>query len=275
MQPNSRYKVTIGGKDYVITDASSHAVNELVEIMIPQNDYDRMFIMPAGGAIAAANSVVSVNGKTGNVVVSIADITSLPAALDGKVDKNEWNSYRVKLDGIAAGANNYIHPDSHPADMIAESGERQFVSRSDKDHLADLMSKRHVHGNKSILDGIDQSVVDYWNDKLTRKEADEELTDRVGKAYLLWEEHGDGEQAVYTSGEIIVPEGSTIFIYSSAFSVNGILYAPGEDYRLQVVKENHSTARIEAEWLHTGNDSSGFALDAADQINIKVEYTFR
>ena len=35
---------------------------------------------------------------------------------------------KVKLDGIATGANNYTHPSSHPASMITESTSRRFVT---------------------------------------------------------------------------------------------------------------------------------------------------
>ena len=35
---------------------------------------------------------------------------------------------KVKLDSIPEGVNNYIHPNSHPASMIIESTNKQFVS---------------------------------------------------------------------------------------------------------------------------------------------------
>ena len=117
--------------------------------------------------------------------------------------------------------------------------------------------------------------MDNWNDKLTRQEAADALADRVGKAYLVWEEHGDGSRTAFSSGEIAVPAGAAVLVYSSAFFVNGVGYTPGEDYRVRVAAVTDTTARIEAEWLHPQDGGSGFALDPADQIEIKVEYTFR
>lgn len=39
---------------------------------------------------------------------------------------------KSKLAGIAAGANNYVHPTSHSADMIEQNENRQFVSAAEK-----------------------------------------------------------------------------------------------------------------------------------------------
>ncbi|WP_289130413.1 hypothetical protein [uncultured Megamonas sp.] len=39
---------------------------------------------------------------------------------------------KKKLDGIAMGANNYVHPSSHPASMIAQDATHRFVSDTEK-----------------------------------------------------------------------------------------------------------------------------------------------
>ena len=39
---------------------------------------------------------------------------------------------KKKLDGIAIGANNYVHPSSHPASMIAQDATHRFVSDTEK-----------------------------------------------------------------------------------------------------------------------------------------------
>ena len=39
---------------------------------------------------------------------------------------------KKKLDGVATGANNYVHPSSHPATMIAEDASHRFVSDTEK-----------------------------------------------------------------------------------------------------------------------------------------------
>ena len=58
------------------------------------------------------------------------------------------DEYRLKLEGIEENANNYIHPESHPAEMITESDEKNFVSLTEKE---------------------------YWNDKYTKEEMENRL----------------------------------------------------------------------------------------------------
>ena len=47
---------------------------------------------------------------------------------------------KQKLDGVAAGANNYQHPSSHPATMIAEDATHRFVSDTEKSTWNDKAS---------------------------------------------------------------------------------------------------------------------------------------
>ncbi len=71
-----------------------------------------------------------------------ADImTALQSAIGDKVDKvsgkglssNDYTSAeKSKLSGIAAGANNYVHPLSHAASMITQDSTHRFVTDSEK-----------------------------------------------------------------------------------------------------------------------------------------------
>ena len=47
---------------------------------------------------------------------------------------------KQKLDGVATGANNYVHPASHPATMIAEDATHRFVSDTEKSTWNDKAS---------------------------------------------------------------------------------------------------------------------------------------
>lgn len=123
------------------------------------NDYTTEEKEKLAGIAAGAqvNTVTSVAGKTGAVTLAKADVglgnvdntsdatkpisAATQAALDGKVDKEAGkglsaNDYtteeKTKLAGIAAGANNYTHPDSHPAGMIAQDAANRFVSDTEK-----------------------------------------------------------------------------------------------------------------------------------------------
>lgn len=65
-------------------------------------------------------------------------VEGLQEKLDDKVDKVEGKGLssndftdeeKAKLASIEEGANKYIHPDTHPASMIEETPEKQFVSQ--------------------------------------------------------------------------------------------------------------------------------------------------
>lgn len=89
----------------------------------------------------------------------------IPAArmpqLENKVDKEDGkglssNDYttaeKTKLAGIEAGANNYVHPSTHPASMITQDSTHRFVTDTEK---ADWNSKL---GAENILAGDNVTV---------------------------------------------------------------------------------------------------------------------
>lgn len=70
------------------------------------------------GSDGSTTSVTDSNTTYGNATTSAAGLMS-------KEDK-------VKLDGIASGANNYTHPSSHPASMITQDATHRFVTDAEK-----------------------------------------------------------------------------------------------------------------------------------------------
>lgn len=81
----------------------------------------------------------------------------------GLSDENYTLAEKNKLAGIEQGANKYIHPTNHNADMIVENLNKRFVSDTEKDTWNDANTKKHTHSNKSILDTITQVLIDSWN----------------------------------------------------------------------------------------------------------------
>lgn len=75
-------------------------------------------------------------------ITSNEDIMSaLNAAIGNKVDKVEGKGLstedytteeKTKLAGVAANANNYVHPSTHEASVIAQDGTHRFVSDDEK-----------------------------------------------------------------------------------------------------------------------------------------------
>lgn len=76
------------------------------------------------------------------VIASNEDIMSaLNAAIGNKVDKVEGKGLstedytteeKTKLAGVAANANNYVHPSTHEASVIAEDSTHRFVTDDEK-----------------------------------------------------------------------------------------------------------------------------------------------
>ena len=109
-----------------------------------------------------------------NTLVNRQDIQQLEKNKVDKVDGKglSTNDYTTaeknKLSGIADKANNYVHPDSHPAEMIEQDATHRFVSDNEKTSWNDANSKKHTHSNKSVLDGITSALIASWN-KITNK----------------------------------------------------------------------------------------------------------
>ena len=47
---------------------------------------------------------------------------------------------KAKLDGVAEGANNYTHPEHHPATVITEDDNHQFVTKAQKEAIDNMPS---------------------------------------------------------------------------------------------------------------------------------------
>lgn len=53
----------------------------------------------------------------------------------------------TKLNGIATGANNYVHPANHPATMITEDTTHKFVTTTEKNAIRDWTNFRDIGGS--------------------------------------------------------------------------------------------------------------------------------
>lgn len=77
------------------------------------------------------------------IVVSGNNMPNASTTSDGKMSKED----KAKLDGIAAGANNYVLPTTLPASMITQDDDHYFVTKYQNKKLQDLY-------NKSELDNL-------------------------------------------------------------------------------------------------------------------------
>ncbi len=59
---------------------------------------------------------------------------------------------KTKLDGIASGANNYTHPENHPATMITQDSTHRFVTDTEKNSWSSKANADHTHTTVSVND---------------------------------------------------------------------------------------------------------------------------
>lgn len=102
----------------------------------------------------------------GTDVVNIEDINSNMDKLDVEVAKKASHSTdgrmskedKTKLDGIASGANKYVHPSTHSIDMISETSSKKVMTSTERSKLAGIASgaNKYVHPSKHSAGVITQ-----------------------------------------------------------------------------------------------------------------------
>ena len=118
------------------------------------------------------NKTTTVSDIKGDVITQ----EELTNALAGKVDKegskvlsdeNFTTKLKSKLDGIAERANNYTHPNTHPASIIVEDDTHKFVTSKEKIKLDSLENyddtdiKSSLAGKVDKVEGKELSTNDY------------------------------------------------------------------------------------------------------------------
>ncbi|GKX29202.1 hypothetical protein SH1V18_16820 [Vallitalea longa] len=103
----------------------------------------------------------------GTDVVNIEDINSNMDKLDVEVAKKVSHSTdgrmskedKTKLDGIASGANKYVHPSTHSIDMISETSSKKVMTSSERSKLAGIASgaNKYVHPSTHSIDMIKET----------------------------------------------------------------------------------------------------------------------
>lgn len=85
--------------------------------------------------VAGANVSLTTNATSDSVTIAVtgvAPITHNHDAATTSVAGFMSAADKTKLNGIAAGANNYVHPSSHPANIITQDANNRFVTDTEK-----------------------------------------------------------------------------------------------------------------------------------------------
>ncbi|WP_339207347.1 pyocin knob domain-containing protein [Paenibacillus sp. FSL K6-3182] len=117
----------VAGKQLSTEDYTTAEKTKLAGIAAGANAYVHPATHPASVITQdASNRFVTDAEKTAwNAKASTAVATTSAAGLQSAADK-------VKLDGIAAGANNYTHPVNHPPSVITQDASNRFVTDAEK-----------------------------------------------------------------------------------------------------------------------------------------------
>lgn len=106
--------------------------------------------------IAGTNITLTPNATNDSVTItnSTPTATSSVAGLMSASDKG-------KLDGVAAGANNYIHPSTHPATMITEDSGHRFITDAERTKwdASQLAKLTEVNGDAKSMPNTNADLV--------------------------------------------------------------------------------------------------------------------
>ena len=179
------YTVEINGVQYsdIDTIGGECALNEMVKVVIPQGQYNNMFILKggsgSGGTVTptpSASGVSSVNGKTGDVTLNYADVGALSATTKIPTNTSDLNndSNYVSDSNYNHTDNNYTTADKNSVATIGGKVDKvtgKGLSTNDltddlKANYDDAHTKSHEHINKSILDATTASYTTEDKEKL-------------------------------------------------------------------------------------------------------------
>ena len=117
----------VAGKGLSTEDYTSEEKAKLAGVAAGANNYQHPATHPATmiEQDASHRFVTDTEKTTWNGKASTADDTQSANGLMSAADKK-------KLDGVAAGANNYQHPATHPASVIVQDSTHRFVTDTEK-----------------------------------------------------------------------------------------------------------------------------------------------
>lgn len=157
---------------YVTTTALNTALNEKVDKVsgksLSTNDYTNAEKTKLAGIEANANNYSHPSSHPASIITETSEKRFVSdnekATWNNKVDKisgkglstNDYTTEeKNKLQGIAINANNYMHPDKHPASIITESTTQQFVTAAQKTEWSNKLNSAYPSSaNQTVANAI-------------------------------------------------------------------------------------------------------------------------
>ena len=135
----------------------------------------------------AGNVIRSTGTAWASTALAISDVANLQTTLDGKASTavatttvNGLMAYadKLKLDGIAANANNYSHPTNHPASIITQDSNNRFVTDALIATWNGKANAAHTHAQANI-----DSAAGWISTALAGKQAAGSYLTTTGQAF--------------------------------------------------------------------------------------------
>ena len=153
----------VAGKGLSTEDYTSEEKAKLAGVAAGANNYQHPATHPATmiEQDASHRFVTDTEKTTWNGKASTAVVTQSANGLMSAADKK-------KLDGVAAGANNYQHPATHPASVIVQDSTHRFVTDTEKTtwngKASTAVATQSANGlmsaaDKKKLDGITDDIL--------------------------------------------------------------------------------------------------------------------
>ena len=116
------------------------------------------------------------------------------------------DDYRLKLEGIEENANNYLHPETHPAEMIEETEEKKFVSQAEKEHWNDKYTIAEMENRlQTFAHSLDwkESVDSYGDIVVTYPEPEDGWTVNVKDTNITYRYDAEAQKWIKISSNSI------------------------------------------------------------------------
>jgi hypothetical protein len=144
IQSDGSYNIDLNGVEYknIDTIGGECTLNEMVRVVMPQGQYNNMFILKGGsssGSITptpSVSGVLSVNGKTGDVTLNYNDVGALS------------NSYKTKVDDVYTKA----HEHSNKAVLDATTASFTLDDQTKLTNIENGAQKNTVTGVKGATE---------------------------------------------------------------------------------------------------------------------------
>lgn len=141
---------------------------------------------------------VNIEDLNGNMDVLDIEVSKKVDKVTGKQLSTEdyTTAEKTKLAGIAAGANNYVHPSTHPASIITQDSSNRFVTDAEKNTWN---AKETTAGAQAKADAVQGNLVTHLADNVKHITAGERST---------WNGKLDASSVGNASGNVPISNGT-------------------------------------------------------------------